>query len=133
MAYTTLSPHSPRTDAPSAKKLRKTSLRNLALTVEEAVAGEFRWRILEGEGSPCAYRSVACARTGFAAYDVALANGYGELQRLVGADLQFGPRSDVPGVAAGAGTDPMARPVPPATEAYRPLEASVLKPGMAAA
>ena len=133
MAYTTLPPLSPRTGAPSAKKLRKTSLRNLALTVEEVIAGEFRWRILEGEGTPCAYHSVACARSSFAAYDVALANGYGELQRLVGADLQFGPRRDVPGITAGAGEDSMATPAPAATEAYLPLEVTALKPGMAAA
>lgn len=70
-------------------------LRALALTVEEASPGEFRWRILESQGAPLVFDSVACSDITFAAYDTALATGYGELQRLIGPDLQYGPRSEV--------------------------------------
>lgn len=69
-------------------------LRALALTVEEAEPGEFHWRILESHGNPLVFESVACSDISFAAYDTALATGYGELQRLIGPDLQYGPRSD---------------------------------------
>ena len=68
-------------------------LRSLALTVEETAPGEFVWRILESFGQASAFESVACSDISFAAYDTALATGYGELQRLVGPDLQYGPRS----------------------------------------
>lgn len=68
-------------------------LRSLALTVEETAPGEFIWRILESFGKPPAFVSVSCSDISFAAYDTALATGYGELQRLVGPDLQYGPRS----------------------------------------
>jgi hypothetical protein len=67
-------------------------LRAYALTVEEAAAGEFRWRILENHGSRSVFESVCCSETTFVAYDTALATGYGELQRLIGPDLQYGPR-----------------------------------------
>ena len=67
-------------------------LRALALTVEEAGPGEFRWRILERSSAAAPYESVCCAESTFAAYDTALATGYGELQRLIGPDLQYGPR-----------------------------------------
>lgn len=71
-------------------------LRAYALTVEQVVPGEFRWRILENHGarSVFEFESVCCADTSFAAYDTALATGYGELQRLIGPDLQFGPRRE---------------------------------------
>ena len=69
-------------------------LRALALTVEEAGPGEFRWRILESQGEPRVFDSVACSDITFAAYDTALATGYGELQRLIGPDLQYGPRRE---------------------------------------
>lgn len=69
-------------------------LRSYALTVEEAAPGEFKWRILENHGSRFAFESVRCSDTTFAAYDTALATGYGELQRLIGPDLQFGPRRE---------------------------------------
>jgi len=69
-------------------------LRALALTVEEADPGEFRWRIVESRGEPRVFDSVACSDITFAAYDTALATGYGELQRLIGPDLQYGPRRD---------------------------------------
>ncbi|WP_411884796.1 hypothetical protein [Polaromonas sp. YR568] len=68
-------------------------LRSLALTVEETAPGEFVWRILESFGKPGVFESVSCSDISFAAYDTALATGYGELQRLVGPDLQYGPRS----------------------------------------
>ncbi len=68
-------------------------LRSLALTVEEPAPGEFVWRILESFGKPSVFESVSCSDISFAAYDTALATGYGELQRLVGPDLQYGPRS----------------------------------------
>jgi hypothetical protein len=82
-------------------------LRALALTVEEAAAGEFRWRILERAAVGAAYESLCCADKSFAAYDTALAVGYGELQRLIGPDLQFGPRQErggaaLPGVQNGS-------------------------------
>ena len=67
-------------------------LRELALTVEEAGPGEFRWRILERRSAAAPYESLCCAESTFAAYDIALATGYGELQRLIGPDLQYGPR-----------------------------------------
>ena len=70
-------------------------LRALALTVEEAGPGEFRWRILESRREPLVFDSVACSDITFAAYDTALATGYGELQRLIGPDLQYGPRGEV--------------------------------------
>lgn len=69
-------------------------LRAYALTVEEAAPGEFRWRILENHGSHSVFESVSCSETTFAAYDTALATGYGELQRLAGPELQFGPRHE---------------------------------------
>lgn len=69
-------------------------LRSLALTVEEADPGEFRWRILESRSVPLVFDTVACSDITFAAYDTALATGYGELQRLIGPDLQYGPRSE---------------------------------------
>ena len=70
-------------------------LRALALTVEEADPGEFRWRILESQGAPQVFDSVACSDITFAAYDTALATGYGELQRLIGPEMQYGPRREV--------------------------------------
>jgi hypothetical protein len=69
-------------------------LRSLALTVEETAPGKFCWRILESRGNPNVFESVSCSDISFDAYDTALATGYGELQRLVGPDLQYGPRSD---------------------------------------
>jgi hypothetical protein len=71
-------------------------LRAYALTVEEAAPGEFKWRILENPGTRSSFESVCCSETTFAAYDTALATGYGELQRLIGPDLQFGPRREPP-------------------------------------
>ena len=71
-------------------------LRSLALTVEERAPGEFFWRILESHADPLVFESISCSDIGFAAYDTALATGYGELQRLIGPDLQYGPRSDEP-------------------------------------
>lgn len=68
------------------------TLRTLALTVEETGPGEFRWRILEGHGIPLVFESVSGADLNFAAYDNALATGYGELQRMIGHNLQYGPR-----------------------------------------
>ena len=67
------------------------ALRSYALTVEEASPGEFKWRILENHGSRFVFESLRCSEIAFAAYDAALASGYGELQRLIGPDLQFGP------------------------------------------
>ena len=72
------------------------ALRSYALTVEEAGPGEFKWRILENHGPQSAFESVRCSDMTFAAYDTALATGYGELQRLIGPDLQFGPRREPP-------------------------------------
>ena len=69
-------------------------LRAYALTVEQVAPGEFKWRILENHGTRSVFVSVCCADTSFAAYDTALATGYGELQRLIGPDLQFGPRRE---------------------------------------
>ena len=70
------------------------ALRSYALTVEEASPGEFKWRILENHGSRFVFESLRCSEITFAAYDAALASGYGELQRLIGPDLQFGPRRE---------------------------------------
>src|SRR6186713_2621950 len=84
-------------------------LRSLALTVEETAPGEFVWRILESRGKPTEFESVSCSDISFAAYDTALATGYGELQRLVGPDLQYGPQVDLftaaPKAVAGNGPD----------------------------
>ncbi|RYX91002.1 MAG: hypothetical protein EOO28_27140 [Comamonadaceae bacterium] len=66
-------------------------LRPLALTVEERLPGEFRWSIIESSPGAAA-RVLATSEACFAAYDTALATGYGELQRLVGPELQHGPR-----------------------------------------
>lgn len=71
----------------------RAPLRALALTVEETGPGDFRWRILEGFGNPPVFESVSCANRTFSAYDTALATGYGELQRLIGLELQYGPRA----------------------------------------
>jgi hypothetical protein len=71
------------------------SLRPLALTVEETAPGQFRWRILEAPAGSLRFEPLACAETVFADYDAALATGYGELQRLIGPDLRFGPRQDL--------------------------------------
>ena len=84
------------------------TLRTLALTVEETGPGEFRWRILEGHGSPPVFESVSGADLNFAAYDNALATGYGELQRMIGHNLQYGPRKGM-----GYETDAIADPVAP--------------------
>ena len=72
----------------------KEALRSYALTVEEANAGEFKWRILENHGTRSVFESLRCSELTFSAYDTALAAGYGELQRLIGPDLQFGPRRE---------------------------------------
>ncbi len=69
-------------------------LRSLALTVEETSPGEFRWRLLERPLRTQAFESLAVSDRTFAAYDSALAAGYGELQRLIGPDLQYGPRAE---------------------------------------
>jgi hypothetical protein len=82
-------------------------LRGLALTVDESEPGSFRWKILEV--APSRYTAgrhqhhcdvLCCGEMTFSAYDAALAAGYGELQRQIGPDLQFGPRL----VPARAGT-----------------------------
>ncbi|MBW8720851.1 MAG: hypothetical protein JF626_02805, partial [Polaromonas sp.] len=44
--------------------------------------------------NPTVFESISCSEVTFAAYDSALATGYGELQRLIGPDLQYGPRSE---------------------------------------
>jgi hypothetical protein len=72
----------------------KAPLRSLALTVEEPSPGQFCWRILESHQDPRVFESVSSSDITFDAYDTALATGYGELQRLVGPDLQYGPRSE---------------------------------------
>lgn len=77
----------------------RAPLRALALTVEETGPGDFRWRILEGFGNPPVFESVSCANRTFSAYDTALATGYGELQRLIGLELQYGPRAAPDAVA----------------------------------
>ncbi len=69
-------------------------LRSLALTVEETAPGEFRWRLLERPLRAQAFESLAVSDRSFVAYDSALAAGYGELQRLIGPDLQYGPRAE---------------------------------------
>ena len=77
------------------KAYLKTPLRALSLIVEEVEPGEFRWRILERHGKALLFESVSYSDSNFAAYDAALATGYGELQRLVGPDLQYGPRKNI--------------------------------------
>jgi hypothetical protein len=72
--------------------LHNDPLRALALTVDEPAPGEFRWRILERLEPLSGYQSLCSADHAFPAYDMALAAGYGELQRLVGPDLEHGPR-----------------------------------------
>lgn len=72
-----------------------SSLRKLALIVEEVGPDQFRWRILEGYSialEATQFASIASADLNFSAYDSALAEGYGALQRLIGYDLQYGPR-----------------------------------------
>ena len=73
--------------------LSTAALRSLALTVEEPTPGAFRWRILEQLPQSHTFSSLACSDARFAAYDEALASVYGALQRMVGNDLQFGPRA----------------------------------------
>jgi hypothetical protein len=85
-------------------------LRSLALTVEEASPGEFRWRILESQRSSLAFESLACSDMSFAAYDTALATGYGELQRFIGPDLQYGPRSEADSATEFISIAPSSRP-----------------------
>jgi hypothetical protein len=85
-------------------------LRSLALTVEESRPGEFRWRILESQQSSLTFVSVACSDMSFAAYDTALATGYGELQRFIGPDLQYGPRNESDRATDFISIAPLARP-----------------------
>ncbi|MDO9402729.1 MAG: hypothetical protein Q7T87_01715 [Polaromonas sp.] len=102
---------------PSASPLRR-----LALTVEERVMGEFRWAIVET--SPRRPEFVlATSQACFAAYDTALATGYGELLRLIGPELQYGPRDEspdgyqpslVPEIAARLDGDTLGSPSEPA-------------------
>lgn len=80
------------TQAPLAKAQLSAPLRLLALTVEAVGPCDFRWRILESFDDSKTFTSLACAEMRFSAYDAALATGYGELQRLIGGDLQYGPR-----------------------------------------
>lgn len=80
------------TQAALANAQLSVPLRLLALTVEAAGTREFRWRILESFDDSKTFTSLACAEMRFSAYDAALATGYGELQRLIGGDLQYGPR-----------------------------------------
>ncbi|MGH6638079.1 MAG: hypothetical protein ACREBY_05660 [Polaromonas sp.] len=108
-------------------------LRALALTVEEAEPGEFRWRILESHGNPLLFESVSCSDISFAAYDSALATGYGELQRLVGPDLQYGPRSDADGETERISNKAASRPKAAGGDAERrPLNGGGIKSGMPA-
>ena len=111
-----------------------TPLRALALTVEEAGRGEFRWRILEGHGNPRVFESVSCSDTSFSAYDTALATGYGELQRLIGPDLQYGPRSDADGEAGriSIAAAPGPKAVAVGDGERRTLNGGGIKPGMSA-
>ena len=110
-----------------------TPLRALALTVEEAGRGEFRWRILEGHGNPRVFEPVSCSDISFAAYDTALATGYGELQRLIGPDLQYGPRSDADGETERINLATAPRPKAAGGDAERrPLNGGGIKPGMPA-
>jgi hypothetical protein len=92
-------------------------LRSLALTVEEASPGEFRWRILERQRSSPAFESVACSDMSFVAYDTALATGYGELQRFIGPDLQYGPRSEADCATEFISIAPLSRPRANASQA----------------
>ncbi|MFC5523138.1 hypothetical protein [Polaromonas jejuensis] len=112
-----------------------TPLRTLALTVEEAGRGEFRWRILESHGNPQVFEPVSCSDTSFSAYDTALATGYGELQRLIGPDLQYGPRQDADSDAAlirlAAAQAPKAPAASPSAD-HRPVNGGGIKPGMSA-
>ncbi|MGH8803953.1 MAG: hypothetical protein ACREXN_04350 [Polaromonas sp.] len=109
-------------------------LRALALTVEEAQPGEFRWRILESRGNPLLFESVSCSDISFAAYDSALATGYGELQRLVGPDLQYGPRSDADGETERTSLAAASRPkaVAGGDAQKRTLNGGGIKPGVSA-
>ena len=84
------------THSPLVKAYLKTPLRALSLIVEEVEPGEFRWRILERHGKAPLFESVIYSGPSFAAYDAALATGYGELQRLVGPYLQYGRRKNTP-------------------------------------
>jgi hypothetical protein len=93
----------------------KVPLRSLALTVEEPSPGEFCWRILESRQDPKVFESIACSDITFEAYDTALATGYGELQRLVGPDLQYGPR-----IEDGTQAELFAAPSPKTTVAGSP-------------
>lgn len=80
---------------PINERFNAPSLRKLALTVEEAGPGQFRWRILEGHGMALdapEFAPISSADLNSSTYDNALAAGYGALQRLIGHDLQFGPR-----------------------------------------
>ena len=112
------------------------TLRTLALTVEEIGPGEFRWRILEGHGTPLVFESVSGADLNFAAYDNALATGYGELQRMIGHNLQYGPRKGM-----GYKKDAIAHAVAPGLNAVasndtlknRSILGSGIKPGRALA
>ena len=96
----------------------KAPLRSLAQTVEETGPGDFRWRILEGCGNPPVFESVSCADRTFSAYDAALATGYGELQRLIGPELQYGPReapdavADFIRLASAPRPSPVSGPIP---------------------
>jgi hypothetical protein len=70
----------------------KNRLRDLALTVNEEAIGEFYWKLLESLDGSAVYQEIARSPVTFNAYDVALAAGYGALQRVVGAELEHGPR-----------------------------------------
>ena len=111
-----------------AAQLNET-LRSLALTVEEAGYGEFRWRILESPYAGLPYESVCCSVARFDAYDTALATGYGELQRLIGPDLQYGPRAEASRTAVRLAASSPSRAVPNAgLLATRSLNGGAAKP-----
>jgi|GEM_PF-661846 len=109
----------------------KIPLRSLALTVEEPTPGEFCWRILESRQGqdPRVFESLSCSDITFAAYDTALATGYGELQRLIGPDLQYGPRSE-DDTQAELFASPASRPAASGPDKREATSNGALKPGV---
>lgn len=71
-----------------------TSLRPIALTVEELSPGLFQWALLESSsGSPAVDRSVLAAEDPYDSFEKAARAGLLNWTRMAGDDPRHGPRS----------------------------------------
>lgn len=72
---------------------RRSHLRLMALSVEEASPGRFVWCLRESLGDAVVFETFQRAPATFTSYSAALADGAAHWQRLVAADGDYGPRS----------------------------------------